>query len=266
MEYITSKENSNILEYVKLKNLKKIREDLGLFVIEGKKILLEAIRSNIIIEKIFISDKIDLEEKTFKYIDKVLCKKYCISNGIEKKIADTVSPEGFYAVCKKSNYDFSNSILEEDKKIYLIIDNLQNPGNLGTIIRLSEAMEVSRIYISNNSCDIYSPKVIRSSMGSNFRTQICFFDDIISLIELMKDNGVEILGSYISTSSVDIRNYKPSGSVCIIIGNESNGINSIVLDQCDILVEIPMGGFIESLNVSLAASILLWEIKNKIIK
>lgn len=264
MEYITSKENTNIVEYMKLKNLKKIREKLGLFIIEGKKILLEAISSNIIIEKIFISDRIDLKDEIFKYIDNVLCVKYCISSGIEKKIADTVSPQGFYAVCKKRNHDFLDFIPEEDRKIYLIIDNLQNPGNLGTIIRLSEAMAVSKIYISNNCCDIYSSKVIRSSMGSNFRVEICFFDDIISLIKLMKENKIKILGSCISDSSVDIRNYKPSESVCIIIGNEGNGLDSIVLDQCDILVEIPMSGPIESLNVSLATSILLWEIKNKI--
>ena len=251
MLVITSKDNEKIKEIKKIQNNKKFREEKKVYIIEGTKMIEEAIIEKAEIQTIVIcedcikqgtiSDSLLLEIAKFECI--------YVDDKIFNLITEVVHPQGILAIIKQPN----NANINYNEEMIIILDNIQDPGNLGTIIRTADAAGLSQVLVTKNSVDVYNPKVIRSTMGAIFRINIIEIDNIQDL----KNNGFTVVSTSLqgNKSIYDIE-YKKSA---IIIGNEANGVSKELLDASDIKAKIPMKGKAESLNASVAASIVMYE-------
>ena len=250
---ITSKDNEII------KNIKKLKEKkyrLNSYIVEGIKMVKEAINENQEIALIAIREdfKIDFDTKNTKIVT--------ISNKIFNDISDVKTPQGILAVIKKNQ----NNQIETNQEYILALDSLQDPGNMGTIIRTADSANINQIIINKTTVDPYSPKVIRSTMGAIYRTNIIEVEDLKATLKEMKSKGFQIITTDLkATQSIYDINY--NNKTVVVIGNEANGVSQEILQTADKKVIIPMLGKTESLNASIAASIMIYEyVRQKIQK
>lgn len=250
---ITSKDNEII------KNIKKLKEKkyrLDSYIVEGIKMVKEAINENQEIALIAIREdfKIDFDTKKIKIVT--------ISNKIFNDISDVKTPQGILAVIKKNQ----NNQIETNQEYILALDSLQDPGNMGTIIRTADSANINQIIINKTTVDPYSPKVIRSTMGAIYRTNIIEVEDLKATLKEMKLKGFQIITTDLkATQSIYDINY--NNKTVVVIGNEANGVRQEILQTADKKVIIPMLGKTESLNASIAASIMIYEyVRQKIQK
>lgn len=250
---ITSKDNEII------KNIKKLKEKkyrLDSYIVEGIKMVKEAINENQEIALIAIREdfKIDFDTKKIKIVT--------ISNKIFNDISDVKTPQGILAVIKKNQ----NNQIETNSDYILALDSLQDPGNMGTIIRTADSANINQIIINKTTVDPYSPKVIRSTMGAIYRTNIIEVEDLKATLKEMKSKGFQIITTDLkATQSIYDINY--NNKTVVVIGNEANGVSQEILQTADKKVIIPMLGKTESLNASIAASIMIYEyVRQKIQK
>lgn len=239
---ITSLENNKIKDLVKLQN-KKYRDLTNSFIVEGYHLVEEAYKSGIV-KEIFL-----LENKS---IDLDIPITY-VSSDVMKKISTTDTYCDVIALCEKVN---SNEII--GNKI-LLLDDIQDPGNLGTIIRSSVAFNVDTIILSNNTVDLYNPKVLRSTQGMFCHINIITMD-LVSAIEEIKNRNITLYGTNV-TCGVDVRSISDTSSYALIVGNEGNGVKESIQSMCDKNLYINMNSKAESLNVGVACSILLYELE-----
>ncbi len=239
MENITSIDNKKVINWAKLKD-KKYRDLSSKFLIEGEHLVLEALKNDAIEEIIVTDEKV--------YADNI--PHYNISLNIMKKLSSLTTPSNVMAVCKK----IEEGIISE--KI-ILLDGIQNPGNLGTIIRSAFAFNFKTIILGNNTVDIYNEKVIRATEGMIFNINI-LRRNLKEYTYELKDKEYLIVGTNVS-DGVDPREIK-NDKIALIVGNEGNGIDKDLLSICDKLVNIKMNPECESLNVSIAASILMYEL------
>lgn len=252
---ITSKDNALIKHIMKLKE-KKYRNEYDEYLIEGIKLVKEAIDENINIKNIIISEEAvnsELFEKKLK--EKLQNREYTIvQNSIFKLISDVEKPQGAIAIIKKrekdGKIDFSNDVI-------LALDDIQDPGNLGTIIRTADSCNVTQILLSKGTVDCYNSKVIRSTMGAIFRVKIIECENLEKTLKEIKENNFKIIVTDLN-SKKNIYNINYEKSV-IVIGNEANGISKNIIDLADEKVIIPMIGKTESLNASVATGVILYE-------
>lgn len=250
---ITSKDNEII------KNIKKLKEKkyrLDSYIVEGIKMVKEAINENQEIALIAIREdfKIDFDIKNIKTVT--------ISNKVFNDISDVKTPQGILAVIKKNQ----NNQIETNSDYILALDSLQDPGNMGTIIRTADSANINQIIINKTTVDPYSPKVIRSTMGAIYRTNIIEVEDLKATLKEMKLKGFQIITTDLkATQSIYDINY--NNKTVVVIGNEANGVSQEILQTADKKVIIPMLGKTESLNASIAASIMIYEyVRQKIQK
>lgn len=239
---ITSLENNQVKKITSL-NKKKYRDEYKLFFVEGMKSVKEAINFNWDIECIIYSPEMinyDLEIEGIKVSKEILC-----------KISDTVTPQGIIAVCKIKDNGIES--LKEKKRI-LFLDKVQDPGNVGTIIRTADAFGFDGIVLAKECADPYSPKVVRSTMGSIFHLPI--IRDIN--VEELKKLNMKIYSSSLEASK-NIKDIKLEEKAILVIGNEGNGITEETKKMTDEFIKIEMPGNAESLNASIAAGILMYE-------
>ena len=240
---ITSRDNQTIKEIIKLKD-KKFRENS--YLVEGIKQVREAIKENAKIEKIVISEDFENKDafKDFECIE--------VSTKIFRHMTDTKTPQGVLAVVAKNK----NKEIDYSKDFLIILDNIQDPGNLGTIIRTADSCDLGQVIVSTDTVDSYSPKVIRSTMGSSFRINV-IERNLVETIREIKAHGFEIIVTSLQTdkSIYDIDYSKKA----IVIGNEANGVRDEIMKEADLEVKIPMLGKTESLNASIAAGVMMYE-------
>lgn len=256
---ITSKSNRQIKEFNQLKKSRKERYSTGKFVIEGAKVCLDAIESKFIVETAFITESAlnkyadlvnKLEEKGVEINE--------ISDEISAFLCDTETPQGVYIVCKMlDKMQYLDKIIDDG--VYLILESLQDPGNLGTIIRTADALGVDMVYLSADCADIYSPKVIRSTAGSLFRQQFCIVDSVVDLINELTKKGATTYGAVLHHDSKTLGTFEFPEFCGAVIGNEGNGMTDESIAVCNELLTIPMREKTESLNAGLAAGIIMWE-------
>ena len=262
MQQITSKENQLIKHIIKLKE-KKYRKEYNQFIIEGVKIVKEAINENANIENIIVSKNALDSELVKKYLEEELRNINYIEvpENIFKLISDVEKPQGVLAIVnkenKKQNVDYSNSIM-------LALDDIQDPGNLGTIIRTADSIALSQILISKGTVDPYSLKVIRSTMGAIFRINILECENLSKTLEEIKKKGYDVVVTDLDAkkSIYDINLEKK----VVVIGNEANGVSKNVKNIANIKTIIPMLGKTESLNASVATGVILYEYVRQKIK
>jgi len=251
---IESSTNSKIKKLKSLK-IKKVRDNLGLFLVEGKKMIDEALTSSFKVLEIYISE--GYYNKYSEYvvqIEKQGTLVYKVKDYIIKSISYVVTPQGIIGVVEKKEIDFTDYILKGEKII--LLDKISDPGNLGTIIRTADAFSFPICFHTNGSVDIYNEKVIRATMGSIFRVAYILIKE--EYFSLLKKNGYSIIGMTTDGESLDKADLNQK---CVVtIGNEANGISKEILDLCDKKVTIKMSGKTESLNAAVSAAIAMFEI------
>jgi TrmH family RNA methyltransferase len=257
---ITAKDNEKV-KYTKslLKTKNRIKESK--FIIEGYRILTLAIECSADIEYVFINEDFENKEEHIKFLETLKeknIKTYKTTNKIFDDLVDTETTQGILGVVKFKQKNIEES-LDEDSRFVLILDRIQDPGNMGTIIRTADAAGIDAIIALKGCVDIYNPKVIRSTMGSIFDMNIIHTTQDEAL-RLLKLKDFDIVSSYLDTNnfynSVEY-NYK----IALVIGNEANGINEELVSKSDVLVKIPIYGKAESLNAAISSAILMYEIK-----
>lgn len=263
MQVISSKDNEIVKNVRKLKE-KKYRDIENKFIVEGIKLVEEAIIENANIQLIIICEECINDGTLSKELLYKIAKYECIY--VTKKvfglISDVKSPQGILAIIEKNNK--SNKI-DYSQDIIIALDDIQDPGNLGTILRTVDSAGLNQIVISKNSADSYNPKVVRSTMGAIFRVNIIETDNLVETLKQVQKNKFEIVVTALDTknSIYDIE-YK---NKVIVIGNEANGVSKEVQDLANKKVKIPMLGKTESLNASVATSIMIYEyVRRKILK
>lgn len=255
---ITSSKNQ-IIKDVKGLHKRKDRWNSQLFIIEGIKIIEEALYNSIIIKYIIFSDKLLSTDdgKAFfegiKHNDNIIE----ITESLFKEISDTENPQGIIAIAKFEIQDF-NKIFNKKNPSLIFLDGVQDPGNMGTIIRSCDAFNLDGIILGKGSVDPYNTKVVRATMGSIFRVPLYICDEPLETLSRLKEHEIIILSTSLE-GSVPVYDVDYNQGFVLVIGNESNGVNSEILNKSDRLIKIPMPGFAESLNAGVAASIIMYE-------
>lgn len=251
MREITSKDNK-IVKLCEQLAARKYRDRLGLYLIEGENLLEEAVREGAAVETVLMRKGYGglppgLEEKTF-----------AVEEGLFRKLARTDTSQGILAIVKKP--EVSQSALTEKGAAgnFVVLDRLQDPGNIGTIIRTADAAGYGLVAVMKGTADVYAPKVVRAAAGSLFRVPVVFINDYDELVSFVKAAGGKLTATCFDT---DRYYYEEdlTENVALIIGNEGNGISTELMERADMKIKIPMAGAIESLNAAVAASILMYE-------
>lgn len=236
MQIISSKDNEIIKHIKKLKD-KKYRDQNSEYIIEGIKLIKEAIQEKVKIKQIIISEDWEKAEHITKELMCEISKYECIyvTNKVLKTISEVQAPQGILAVVEKDN---KNQKINYNEDIIVILDDVQDPGNLGTILRTVDSIGLTQILVSKGTADAYNPKVVRSTMGAIFRIKIIECEDLSQKIQEIKENKFKIVVSSLQTenSIYDIKYNKKA----IIIGNEANGVESHIQKMADEKIKIPM--------------------------
>ena len=239
---ITSVDNKKIKRYVSLKSNKGRKEE-GLFLVEGMHMCYEANKNNLLVDLIVLENN----EISFNYPGEITY----VTENVMKKVSNLSNPTNVIGICK----------IIDNKEIIgnhlLVLDDIQDPGNIGTIIRSSKAFNVDTIILSTNSVDIYNDKVLRSTQGMIFNMKI-IYGDLFDIIPKLHDNGYVILGTNVNDGE-DVRSVKVS-KFALVMGNEGQGVKTEIQELCDKNLYIKMNSDCESLNVAVATSILLYEL------
>jgi len=247
---ITSAKNEYIKKIAKLSS-KKARDEEGLFVAEGEHLVEMVLSSDFEVQAIVVSESY-FEKNTIDFEKEVIL----IPDSIFEKISDTKTPQGILAV-----------VLVPDLKMkinagnYIYCDNVQDPGNVGTIIRTADAFSFDGVIMSKGSADIYSSKVIRSSQGSVFNIKI-IKDADAEFLKGVKES-FKLTSTALYGECVNLKEMKVFNNHIFVIGNEGSGVSQEILEMSDEIVYIPMTGKAESLNAGVAASILMYEVTSR---
>lgn len=263
MQIITSKDNEIIKNIRKLKE-KKFRDANNEYLIEGIKLIKEAVEEKAKIKLIVVCEESiedgDIDQKLLYEIAKYDC--IYVNKKVFSILTDVQNPQGILAVIEKKNNE-ENINYKED--IIVVLDGIQDPGNLGTILRTIDSVGLSQVIVSKETADSYNPKVVRSTMGAIFRVNVIESEDLLQTLKNLKKHKYKIMATSLETNNsvYDVEYNKK----VIVIGNEANGVSENVLEYADEKIKIPMLGKTESLNASVATSIILYEyVRRKISK
>ena len=261
---ITAKDNDKV-KYTKSLLKSKNRNKESKFIIEGYRILTLAIECNAKIDYVFINEDFEKKQEHVEFLEILKSKNintYKTTNKIFNELVDTESTQGILAVVKFNQRSIEEN-LKDEHRFVLILDRIQDPGNMGTIIRTADAAGVDAIIALKGCVDIYNPKVIRSTMGSIFDMNIIHATQE-EAVRILKLKNFDIVSSYLDTNNYYDKveyNYKTA----LVIGNEANGINDELVSKSDVLVKIPIYGKAESLNAAISSAILMYEIKKYLV-
>ncbi len=258
---IKSLSNERVRKVVSYIQKSKARKENNVFVIEGMKMLREApvlqVREAYVTEKFLDGASEEDKEILWRYGAET------VTDEVMKKMADTRTPQGVLAVVSMYQYS-EEEVLDGykemgiEKPLLLILENIQDPGNLGTMLRSSEGAGVTGVILSKGSADVYNPKVIRSTIGSIFRMPFMYVDNLPAFVEKLSERGIKTYAAHLKGK----RNYdkfdytKPTA---FLIGNEGNGLSKETADAASEYVLIPMKGQVESMNAATSAAILTFE-------
>ena len=260
MQKISSKDNEFIKHIKKLKD-KKQRDLSKEYLIEGIKLIEEAIKENAKIKQIIICEDCEKTESIPKELMYEIAKRECIyvTNKVFENITGVTNPQGILAVIEKKDMEGKrpSEIIDYSQDIIVALDDIQDPGNLGTILRTADSVGLKQILVSKWTADAYNPKVVRSTMGAIFRVEIIECEDLEKTLKEIKKHKYKIMVSSLQTenSIYDVNYHKK----VIVIGNEANGVENKIQEIADEKVKIPMLGKTESLNASVATGIILYE-------
>lgn len=255
MQVITSKDNEIIKKIRKLKD-KKYREIENKYIIEGIKLIEEALEEKAEIDTIVVCEDCvenkTIEQKLMYEIAKYNC--IYVTEKVFNAVTEVTNPQGILAVVKK---ECKEDAIDFNQDVIVVLDGIQDPGNLGTILRTVDSVGLNQIIISKETADAYNPKVVRSTMGAIFRVKVIIAEDLVKTLKEIKKHKFKVVATSLQTedSIYDVQYNK----TVIVIGNEANGVSNEILEMADKKAKIPMLGKTESLNASVATSVILYE-------
>lgn len=268
---ITATTNPRVKQVIQWQSKSKERHRAQVFVVEGTKMYLEA--PDNLIREVYVSaglaeklvcqdvdrpDDFGRQQILIRLADKLARTGYeTVSDEVLAKMSDTQTPQGILAVLQQPEYNL-DKLLQQPNPLFVVLDNLQDPGNLGTILRTGEGAGVTGVIISEDSVDIFNPKVIRATMGSIYRVPFLYEKNLLQTLERLHAAGVKTYAAHLQG-----RTYYDSFSfqepVAFLIGNEGNGLSAELAGAASSYLKIPMEGQLESLNAAVAAALLMYE-------
>ena len=250
---ITSVNNGQVKNIIQLNQKTKVRREQGLFVAEGRKMFGEAPREWI--SRVYVSEALTDDRELMEQVEKLPHE--IVADPVFRQMSDTQTPQGILTVLKKPSYTIED-ILKGDKPLIMVLEDLQDPGNAGTILRTGEGAGVSGIIQTKTCVDITNPKVIRSTMGSIYRMPFLYVESVVSLTQEFKNRNIRTFAAHLhGKNSYDQESY--TGGTAFLIGNEGKGLTDEAAESADCLIRIPMCGKVESLNAAMASGILMYE-------
>lgn len=253
MEYINSLDNNTVKKIKKLKQ-RKYRELNGEFIAEGRKFLDFSYEPNLIVLK----EGVENEENIAPKLDRFKCRKLIVGDKIFKELTSQENSQGVILV-----YPYCESSLEKLEDNIIVLNNVQDPGNLGTIIRVGDAAGFKDIILTKGSVDVYNEKSVRSSMGSIFNMNIVYMEES-ELLKLLKERGYKLHVTALEKNSIEYTQMKLEEKNAVVFGSEGNGVSKEMLESADETVIIPIFGSAESLNVAMASGIILYKVRELI--
>lgn len=258
MQIITSRQNPLVVETAKLQD-KKYRRQSKTFFLEGEKLFFEAIKSQATLCYAMMTE--DAYARLCPVGKSYPFPVYCVSETVFEKISTEKSPQGVLSVLKDLDFLHKRYIIyssDSQKKKFLLC-GIQDPGNLGTMIRSANAFGIDELILSEDCADLYHPKTVRAAMGALFRQRISVCADLPASIEALRKQGYTVYAATLNEASRPLTSVDVTAQVCFAVGNEGHGLPPSVIDACNGAVIIPMQPDTESLNAAVAASILMWE-------
>lgn len=262
-EMITSASNKKVRNVMLLSAKSKERKKQKLFVAEGVKMFLEAPDERI--REVYISEELLKDQESFLAVSNkiaaILQRKCALVETVKKdvfqKMCDTKTPQGILCLVEMPKYGLER-LLYEEEGLYLILEDIQDPGNLGTMIRAGEGAGITGVVMSSHTVDVYNPKTIRATMGSIYRVPVVYEENLDMTIQAMKRKGIRIYAAHLKgENAYDKEDYQQA--TAFLIGNEGKGLSRPIADLADSYVKIPMLGQVESLNAAIAATLFIYE-------
>lgn len=249
---ITSSSNPKLKTISQLNKKAKFRKELGLYVVEGWKMYVEAPKNEI--EQVYVAEHF-LEKHPEILKEHPHCE--VVQDKVFTAICDTQTPQGILCIMRRKQKDIK-SLMKKKNPFLILLEDLQDPGNVGTILRTAEGAGVDGVIMTKNCVDIYNPKTIRSTMGSIYRVPFFLIEDMNELLNLLKKHEIKTYAAHLAgKNNYDQEDY--TKGITIMIGNEGNGLSDSLAERADCLVKIPMCGQLESLNAAMAAGIFMYE-------
>lgn len=257
---ITSRDNRFIKEYRKLATDAKHRRQSSQFVLEGARLCCDAAQSGVdIMVALFTPRAAKQYPESVLAVCSAATSSFEIEDALAPYLADTQTPQGIFCICALPKRQELSSCQLSVQGRYAALECVQDPSNLGTIIRAAEAFGLDGLLLSDGCCDPYSPKVLRGSMGGVFRLPLYFTDSLADSLKTLNNQGFKTAACVVNRDAAPIQKASlGAGTVCVI-GNEGNGLSPKTQDACSFGITIPMAGRAESLNASVAAGIVFWE-------
>ena len=256
---ITSKDNHLVKEWRALNDQAKQRRKSGLFAVEGARLCGDALASGLAVTAVLYTAA--AREAYAAVVDALIAtaEKACeITPELARSMADTAHPQGVFCIVKSLDIQLSLDTIDNMGR-YGVLEDIQDPGNLGTMIRTAEAFGLDGLVLSSGCCDVYNPKVLRASMGGVFRLPIAVTEDLPATITALQDRGMTALACVVDADAEPLHRVEKNAGTMCVIGNEGNGLQDATVAVCRKRVTIPMAGRAESLNASMAAGIVMWE-------
>ncbi|WP_059171351.1 RNA methyltransferase [Bacillus sp. FJAT-27445] len=251
MKHIQSAQNPQVKQWKKLA-MKKERERTGLFLAEGYHLVEEALKSPGTVTELIVSDGTDIPPR-IDYKDTPVT---VVSRDIFKNMSETETPQGIMAICRQQ---FNEASLESAQS-FLLLDAVQDPGNLGTMIRTADAAGIDAVIAGTGSVDLYNPKVLRSAQGSHFHLPV-FSGELEEWIPKLVEKGITVYGTALEGAR-DYTEVTPASRFALLVGNEGNGVAKGLLEKTNENLYVPIYGKSESLNVAIAAGVLLYYLRS----
>lgn len=254
---ITSSANARVKQVIQWQTKAKERKSAGIFLAEGLKMFEEMPEERA--REVFVSE--EAAERFLRQPDiagKLLRTGYeLVSEEVFQKMSDTQTPQGILCVVERPRYSLEQ-LLNEENPLLVALENLQDPGNLGTIVRTGEGAGITGIIMNRGTVDIYNPKTIRATMGSVYRVPFVCVEDLRESVKAMRERGIRCYAAHLSgRKHYDDCSFREG--TAFLIGNEGNGLTSELADMADEYLKIPMEGQVESLNAGIATALLMYE-------
>ena len=258
---LSSKENAEIKRLTCLLSSRKEREKTGLFVVEGLRIAIDASEAGAGVESAFFSESSMLRhpqecERIANRAERV----FVLADSLADRIGDTKTPQGVFCICRRPQADLS---FFDGSGTDIMLSSLQDPGNVGTVIRTACALGLSGVILSADCPDVYSPKVLRSTMGGVFSIPLWITNDLPAAMERLRQGGCLVAAAALTDDARPISQESMNGVGCVVIGNEGNGLTRQIINCCDRCIILPMAMPGQSLNAGVAASIFMWELTRR---
>ena len=250
---ITAASNSRLKKLIRLNQKAKARREEDVFLAEGVKMFLEAPAEKI--REVYIAESFAPDGPCREKLLQTGCE--VVADSLFSRISDTCTPQGILCVVEQFHYNIEE-LLSSAAPLLLLLENIQDPGNLGTMLRTGEGAGIDGVIMSRDTVDIYNPKTIRSTMGSIYRVPFFYTDDLAGAVGLVQKAGIRVYAAHLDGRQWHTQPDYRKGTA-FLIGNEGNGLRQETARLSDSYIKIPMEGKVESLNAGIASAILLYE-------